>query len=587
VRTLDAALGWAQLGVWVVLAAAALNVSHVRRDVASRWLAVTFASLAIVVTAGRFFPQDEADPPEWVFKALILVIALFPYLMFRFVVALSGTRRWERIVAHGLTLAVGAETLFLPNLSEMQDRRTPRGLAFIVVFLAQWAFLLGTSGIRLWALGRRQKGVARRRMLTMASGLFLLVFVLVISAVPTPSEEPTVLSLVTGVLSLIAGPLLLLGFAPPRVVRQLWRSGPDQALREAEVGIVKAITKEDVAASLLPPSVDLFGGEGAALLDAERAIVGSHHMPADALGRLIERLPADTAQRYEPVAVGDAYIVGMENGWLVVATGPMTPFFSTDELQTLSALAVFADLALGRASMYEREFRAREAMRDFVAIASHDLRTPVTVIQGFTEMLTPGFAEVTEEQKANFIAAINRQVVHLDRLVGDMLTVSKLDVEEIEVFAAPVELVASTKETVDVLVEGCAVDVREDGPVTVFADPEHVARIVQNYIKNAIVYGAPPISVSVSTDDGFGVIRVIDEGPGVPSEFVDHLFEKFARADKKKSKAVQGTGLGLSIVKGLARANGGDAWYEPNVPDGACFAVKLPLIDRVNGEGAR
>ena len=77
-------------------------------------------------------------------------------------------------------------------------------------------------------------------------------------------------------------------------------------------------------------------------------------------------------------------------------------------------------------------------------------------------------------------------------------------------------------------------------------------------------------------------MRVRDAGPGVPDDFVPRLFEKFARLDKKKSKSVQGTGLGLSIVRGLADNNGGEAWYEPNQPAGACFCFRLPVATVTN-----
>ncbi|MEX2394197.1 MAG: HAMP domain-containing sensor histidine kinase, partial [Actinomycetota bacterium] len=518
-------------------------------------------------------------------KALLALLIAFPYLMWRFVVALSRFRRWEWLVAHVLTAAVLIDTLLLSDFEQLQDRRSLATIVFIALFLAQWVFLLGVAGIRLWNMARHAAGVAKKRMYTMGAGLFVLAVLLLISA-PTsdaPDEEPDAFSLATSALSLVAGPMLLLGFAPPRVVRQIWRSGADQAMHEAEIGIVKALTKSEVAESLLPPAVDLFGGDGAALLDADLEIVGTHRTRAADLASRIETLRTLSAERYVSRDIADAQVVAMENGWLVVLTGPMTPFFASDELQMLSALSVFADLALGRASLYEREFRAREAMRDFVAIASHDLRTPVTVIRGFTQMMAPGFAELTDDQRNEFNAAIERQVTHLDRLVGDLLTVSKLDVEEIEVVPGRVELVTAVRDTVATLADG-GVEICGDELVTVSADPEHVVRMLQNYIKNATVYGKPPIVISVRSENAFGVVRVTDRGPGVPDYFVPRLFEKFARVDKKKSRSVQGTGLGLSIVRGLARANRGDAWFEPNEPTGACFAFKLPLAEAL-GDG--
>ena len=110
----------------------------------------------------------------------------------------------------------------------------------------------------------------------------------------------------------------------------------------------------------------------------------------------------------------------------------------------------------------------------------------------------------------------------------------------------------------------------------VHADPDHVQRILANYLTNAIKYGEPPIDVRLGSVHGFIEVRVVDRGPGVPVDFEPRLFGKFSRAEGTATAGRTGTGLGLSIVRGLALANGGDAWYERNVPRGSCFAVKLP-----------
>lgn len=268
----------------------------------------------------------------------------------------------------------------------------------------------------------------------------------------------------------------------------------------------------------------------------------------------------------------------MENGSLIVTTGPLTPFFGTDELRSLSATAVLVDLALGRARLFELERRSREAMQDFVAIASHDLRTPVSVIHGAAVMLGDHWQNIDDDEKHNFVSAIRRQVVLLDRLIDDLLTVSKLDVEEIDVIRESVDVTEIAREAVEAVARDGPVDISTDGPTLAVADPDHVTRMLQNYLNNALVYGAPPYRIEISGRDDWVTVRVIDHGSGVSEDFAPLLFQKFARADKKKSKSTQGTGLGLSIVRGLAQANGGDAWYEETSSGGACFALRLPSV---------
>jgi signal transduction histidine kinase len=322
---------------------------------------------------------------------------------------------------------------------------------------------------------------------------------------------------------------------------------------------------------------ELVGGKGAVLFDMDRTVLANHNFPMTEIEDARTLLPPSDAPRYDAVGVGPYRVLTMHNGWLVVAIGPLTPFFADDELQMLGASSVVADLSLGRARLFELERQTGDAMRDFVAIASHDLRTPVTVIAGFADLMQMQWDAVTDDEKRDYLKAISRQVTHLRRLIDDLLTVSKLDVRELDVFRQSVDVEHVVREVIDELASDAEVHV--DGSATdthAFADADHVSRMIRNYLANAKTYGQPPVSVEIASDGASVIVRVRDHGPGVPDEFIPRLFEKFSRLDKKKSKAVGGTGLGLSIVAGLATSNGGDAWYEPNQPTGACFCLRLP-----------
>jgi signal transduction histidine kinase len=102
--------------------------------------------------------------------------------------------------------------------------------------------------------------------------------------------------------------------------------------------------------------------------------------------------------------------------------------------------------------------------------------------------------------------------------------------------------------------------------------------MLANYLDNALTYAGPPIEIRAAEQEGYAEIRVTDHGPGVPASFIPHLFERFARAPETEQKA-EGTGLGLWIVRTFARANSGDAWYQPSSTGGACFCLRLPLAD--------
>jgi len=220
---------------------------------------------------------------------------------------------------------------------------------------------------------------------------------------------------------------------------------------------------------------------------------------------------------------------------------------------------------------------ANQAIRDFVSVASHDLRGPLTSILGFVSTLRRRWDQVEDARKLEFLGTVETQAVRLDRLVGELLTVSSIDAGAVEAHIEEIYLSRTLDEIVRELGDQATGITVGNVPHEwrVRADPDHFHRIVLNYLTNALKYGAPPIETVCEDDGEYVDVIVTDRGSGVPVEFVPRLFEKFARAELASVKAKDGTGLGLSIVLGLARANGGDAWYEPNLPSGSRFGVRL------------
>lgn len=224
-----------------------------------------------------------------------------------------------------------------------------------------------------------------------------------------------------------------------------------------------------------------------------------------------------------------------------------------------------------------------EAMRTFVAVAAHDLRSPLASMVGFSSLLTENWSTLSEDNRLKFVNTIHRQSGKLAQLVNDLLTLSSIEggvlsrQPEAILLADAIDqcLAASSEKTSDVSVS-CPPD------LMVLADPLHLGRIVENYLQNAFKYGEPPVRIESTLLGTMVEIRVLDHGPGVPPEFEDKLFGKFARADVPSTRDKKGTGLGLSIVRGLAESNGGQAYYRPNVPRGSCFVALLP-----SAEGSR
>lgn len=218
-----------------------------------------------------------------------------------------------------------------------------------------------------------------------------------------------------------------------------------------------------------------------------------------------------------------------------------------------------------------------QSLREFVAVAAHDLRGPLHLILGLARTMIEGWDAMSAEDKLGYVSIIHRSGNQITRLLDDLLAVSRIEAGMIDTRAEVIKVREAFADAIAVFADDAyEIEISCPEDVSVLADPDHLRRIVVNYVANALKYGKPPVGVEVSADLEYVEIRVRDRGEGVPEEFVGRLFGKFARADTEATRKETGTGLGLSIVKGLAEANGGEAWYEPNHPAGSCFGVRLP-----------
>lgn len=217
---------------------------------------------------------------------------------------------------------------------------------------------------------------------------------------------------------------------------------------------------------------------------------------------------------------------------------------------------------------------ANAALREFVAVAAHELRGPMAAILGFASTMRKHWDRFPDPERLEFLDIIERRSRYLTRLLDSLLTVSKIEAGALEVQPEAVPVAAAIDQALDDMADRWRVEVKCPDDLKAMADPDHLQRFIVNFLRNAEKYGEPPIVVTASEEGDQVTITVSDQGKGIPAEFASQLFEPFARATTDDTE--KGTGLGLSIVRGMARANGGDVWYEPNEPQGSIFGVRLP-----------
>lgn len=265
---------------------------------------------------------------------------------------------------------------------------------------------------------------------------------------------------------------------------------------------------------------------------------------------------AETASRR--IAAGD-----------LAARVPEPPPGSHDEV---------ADLSRSVNAMAETLERARGLEQQFLLSVSHDLRTPLTSIQGYAEALADG----TAPDAAHAGAVILSESRRLTRLVRDLLELARLDSRSFTFDVVPVEL--------DDLVEACAegfapeaavCEVRitvEAVPVAVRADADRLAQVVANLVENALKHTTASVHLQVSTDGRTARVSVTDDGPGIAPADLPHVFERLYVARQQPERKETGSGLGLAIVRELVLAMGGQVGAEPRADGGARLWVDLPVF---------
>jgi signal transduction histidine kinase len=212
---------------------------------------------------------------------------------------------------------------------------------------------------------------------------------------------------------------------------------------------------------------------------------------------------------------------------------------------------------------------------DFIALASHELRTPTAALCGIAATLHQRGDGLSAQQRRSLSGALQEQGQRLQRLVDQLLDLSRLEATSVSIAPAPLAVRNRTEEIVRGVAAGRAdeIELHIDPGLLMDGDADAFDRIVSNLITNALRYGRRPIAVSASTQDRHFRLAVEDRGPGVSPELEPQLFDRFTRGD---NAAKSGTGLGLSIARSYARAHGGELVYERASPHGARFELVMP-----------
>jgi two-component system phosphate regulon sensor histidine kinase PhoR len=259
---------------------------------------------------------------------------------------------------------------------------------------------------------------------------------------------------------------------------------------------------------------------------------------------------------------------------LVPVPGEGEPPPDEADLSLLNALGEATGAVADRARDVDHADRAKN---DFVSIASHELRTPVSVVHGIAATLYSRAGDLDDEQVHALLGTLLRQTDRLRDLADQLLDLTRLESEEPTAAAERFRPRDLLDELIPRIAAGRLCDVRVvvDRDCEVVADALAFERVAANLILNALRYGEPPIEVRSELHGSFRLV-VEDRGQGVAPEFVPHLFERFSRSDDTRRAGSPGAGLGLSIASAYAAVMGGRLDYASARPHGARFTLTLP-----------
>jgi signal transduction histidine kinase len=544
-----------------------------RRDPPSFWAALCFGTLGAVALTGHVLPETATSDFEFVAqRVLVVVLVLFPYLLFKFTAAFDPSSRRLGWPAAAATAGLIAWTIALPDFPQIGEHRSLAFSIYLYALVLQFGSLSTIAAYRLWRAGRDQPSVARNRM-RMLSIAAVALTATIFFAVVAPADDEGLQIAVSG-LAIASALAFLLGFSPPQVVRLIWRHAETERVRDAISELMAATTPEAVAANVLPAMTRLVGAGAVFLLDDDGNVIASHgeDTPAPPEGPNVLRLD-------------------IPGGCLVVWAGPYAPFFGSDEIELLRSLGALTGLALDRTRLFVREREQRIALEqademktNFIALAAHELRTPVTSVHGVVRTLERLGDQLSAADKEELEDALRSQTERMRSLVDQLLDLSRLEADTVPIQPTRIPVRAEIEELVAASASGREDEVEIEIPddLETLVDRTVFERVVSNLLTNALRHGSSPVVVTAAQSNHHFRLIVEDSGDGVPPVFIKDLFERFSRSDEARARGL-GSGLGLAIARSYARAHGGDLVHAHVEPHGARFELIVPLGRGRNG----
>ena len=535
-------------------------------------LALGLIALGVVAALGRL-------PSSLLLSVLVIVgfmLSGFFVLLFRNeFIPLGRTAYRAAYALLGFSILVG-----VLNAVALQHASPLVTSAAAFVLISTWAIFTGEPIVRFWLSSNALPAVQRARMRFLSLGFAVLIAILFVDVLGGGALQSPAAIIATQLLALAVVPLIYVSFAPPPLLRRIWRMSEENELRSAMQDLlIFSPDRQDLADRAVFWAVRLLGATSGFIADSNGKVIASAGIDADHAAKLISNHAEASVQVVQaPLHMAEG------EGSLAVVGGRFTPLFGSDEISQLRAYANSVSAGLERARVTERLAAIEEHKTQFLNLASHELRGPVTVIRGYVSMLEGGLLGNLNERGRTAAGVMAAKVSEMNELIEEMIEAARLEEGGLTLRTVEADLrdiAQSAASTVAPLIEPqhrMVMDLPERR-VRVNVDPDRTRTIIANLLSNAIKYSPAggEIICQVRARAGVARVAVTDQGLGIAREDLPTLFTRFGRVITPQTEHLKGTGLGLFLGRQLARMQGGDITVASVEGKGSTFTLQLPV----------
>ena len=596
---------WAVAVSFAVVACLSLRLMIIRPASLTRWAALAFCCIGVVSVASLIAGQQVRGGFAWesFTKVLVVVLAVFPWAMLRMALSVTQTKhKVVCVVSDVWAMLLILVSLFI-NFATLRTGNPVIRNAYSFSFLGYMIIALLLAGCFLWLAGRNQPYVVRDRLRMLAAGTYILSISLLLSFTRLGGTGPSAERTAQRFLTVVCAVLFLIPLATPLWFRRLLSASSNRLL----VDCVRMITSGEAVSQpelLLTPMAALCGSDTAALLAPDGRVVETTGCEPSEF-HAITNANKNKNKNAMPITLS------FSRGTFVICLSDLWPFHDGSIEGTVGSIAAILDVGIARQQADEQrheletkrsieESRLAQAaelervngeLNQFVAVASHDLQAPIRNIRDFVDLLRRDLGDKLTDNVAEDLLHIASGTSKMQELLDALLSYTRISNETestfepvplAEVVDASERVLANTLRKADATVK-----IVGDLPV-IDGDPATLIELFTNLLENSVKYAAadraPVVTISTRTDSHNHIIRLSDNGEGIPELFRERVFSMFTRLHAEDE--IAGSGIGLAVCRKIVERHSGVIWIEGAVDDkgapthGTVVAFTFPVSVR-------